>query len=444
MAEILLLNSNTSYPAFGLGGLNFVSEPYIDTHGNLGLMGFVGDDRPTSTIGAFYGRKNITKRTYFTDGAIQYQNPVGGSGPATRGVIDSNGYYHIFTRQTKTTLTHYVYDECDLIDTFTMTIFKSDNDNWRWTVSIGPTDRIHLTIWYGVSGTSYIRHAIIETNGELGSFVNAWSGAETVQNIDTYIDSGDKCHIIWFAPRFTNAYVVYAMINELNQAMISELFWAPSINWPVLDYSQIIVDSLGMVHILFVPYSTTPVLVTGIYYASRSALGVWTTNELHSLEHDNYYEFSKMSLDKNENVWISYIKKGGGSTKLYTMTRNRETMVWGADVEQINFTTELPGSTINSLGHVHKYLYPIASITGCAGIFAANGGGNKKFYLWYTDNFAFSPNAGKIFPCSPDQIPIDCGQVGQILALDVATATLNAATVPDGAFDCACCTPIEA
>jgi hypothetical protein len=43
-----------------------------------------------------------------------------------------------------------------------------------------------------------------------------------------------------------------------------------------------------------------------------------------------------------------------------------------------------------------------------------------------------------------EDVFIDCGQLGQILALDVATATLNEATVPDRDFDCACCTPIEA
>ena len=74
--------------------------------------------------------------------------------------------------------------------------------------------------------------------------------------------------------------------------------------------------------------------------------------------------------------------------------------------------------------------------------------GQATYWDFYSRSIWYERWACDEYPeftgCPLPGIPIDCGQVGQILALDVATATLNAATVPDGAFDCACCTPIEA
>jgi hypothetical protein len=65
----------------------------------------------------------------------------------------------------------------------------------------------------------------------------------------------------------------------------------------------------------------------------------------------------------------------------------------------------------------------------------------SDFFILFDTLFYKYVSAIPIPPEDP-VIPIDCGQVGQILALDVATQTLAPSTVPDATMDCACCAPV--
>ena len=130
----------------------------------------------------------------------------------------------------------------------------------------------------------------------------------------------------------------------------------------------------------------------------------------------------------------------------------------------INGTTELDdGRTVlffskNTGGHGYRYFVVIDNgVWASPVMFLLDGGdvdvqqstiplslpieGWPDFYFirnnlfWTADFIGYDPKPGP-------RIPIDCGQVGQILALDVATQTLAPSTVPDATMDCACCAPV--